>query len=78
MAYDIDRKSAYIPNEEVCEEFVRAVTIGKHTEIARLIQNSERLLEATLNNGCGDILLVGINYDAKNKKHTCTIEEYTK
>lgn len=49
MAYDIDRKSAYIPNEEVCEEFVRAVTIGKHTEIARLIQNSERLLEATLN-----------------------------
>lgn len=29
--------------------FVHAVTIGKHTEIAMLIQNSERLLEATLN-----------------------------
>ena len=26
----------------------------------------------------GRILLVGINYDAKNKKHTCTIEEYKK
>jgi len=26
----------------------------------------------------GDILLVGINYDAKNKKHTCTIEEYSR
>lgn len=26
----------------------------------------------------GDILLVGINYDAKSKKHTCRIEEYRK
>ncbi len=26
----------------------------------------------------GDILLVGINYDTKNKKHTCLIEEYSK
>ena len=24
----------------------------------------------------GDILLVGINYDAKSKKHTCSIEAY--
>ena len=24
----------------------------------------------------GDILMVGINYDAKSKKHTCKIEEY--
>lgn len=177
LAYDIDRKSVYIPNEEVREEFLRAVTTGRHTELTRLIQNSERLLEATLNMdeetvaaaieeahmtgtaptfynneqalrsvirfayiSCvdefmridelpsgrgyadvvffpkrtsamplllielkwdktdkgaigqikrndypqalkdygGDILLVGINYDAKNKKHTCMIEEYSK
>ena len=26
----------------------------------------------------GDILLVGINYDAKSKKHTCKIEKYHK
>ncbi len=49
LAYDIDRKSVYIPNEEVREEFVRAVTTGKHTELAKLIRNSNRLLEATLN-----------------------------
>lgn len=49
LAYDIDRKSVYIPNEEVQEEFVRAVTTGRHTELAKLIRNSERLLEATLN-----------------------------
>lgn len=177
LAYDIDNKSVYIPNEEIREEFIRAVTTGKHTEIAKLIRNSDYLLEATLNMdelavataieaahktstaptfynneqalrsviriayiSCvdeflkidelpsghgyadvvffpkktssmplllielkwnktdkgaikqiknndypqilkdygGDILLVGINYDAKNKKHTCTIEEYSK
>lgn len=177
FAYDIDSKSVYIPNEEVREEFVRAVTTGRHTEIARLIQNSDRLLEETLHRNeeavalavgeahkagtaptfynneqalrsvirvayisCvdeffkieelpsgmgyadivfipkkfsamplllvelkwnksdegaisqiknndypqalkehgGDILLVGINYDTKSKKHTCRIEEYKK
>lgn len=35
-------------NEEVREEFVRAVTVGKYTETAKLIRNSEHLLEATL------------------------------
>lgn len=49
LAYDIEQKSVYIPNEEVREEFVRAVTTGRHTEIARLIRNSENLLESTLN-----------------------------
>lgn len=45
LAYDIDTKSVYIPNEEVHQEFVRAVTTGKHTEIANLIRNSESLME---------------------------------
>lgn len=49
LAYDIEDKSVHIPNEEVCEEFIRAVTAGKHREIARLIRSSEQLLEATLN-----------------------------
>lgn len=49
LAYDSDNKSVYIPNEEVKEEFVRAVTTGGHTEIAKLIRSSDHLLEATLN-----------------------------
>lgn len=49
LAYNSDSKSVHIPNEEVREEFVRAVTVGKHTETAKLIRNSEHLLEATLN-----------------------------
>jgi len=177
LAYDFSEKSVYIPNEEIREEFVRAVTVGKHTEIAKLLRDSEHLLEATLNMdeeavatlieeahkasvaptfynneqalrsvirvayiSCvdeflrieelpsghgyadvvfipkrtslmplmvielkwnktdegairqiknhdypqvmkdygGEILLVGINYDSKNKKHTCTMESYKK
>lgn len=49
LAYDIDNKAVYIPNEEVREEFIRALTTGKHMEIARLIRDSEHLLEMTLN-----------------------------
>ncbi|MDE6517064.1 MAG: ATP-binding protein [Acetatifactor sp.] len=48
LAYDSKEKAVFIPNEEVREEFVLAVTKGKHTEVAKLIQNSERLLEQTL------------------------------
>lgn len=49
LGYDIAERCVYIPNEEVREEFVRAVTAGKHTEIAKLIRNSDQLLESTIN-----------------------------
>ena len=75
-----------ICSKDAREEFVRAVTTGKHTEIAKLIRNSDHLLDATLNMDAeevaaaikdygADILLVGINYDTE-KHHTCVIEEY--
>jgi hypothetical protein len=48
LAYDADKKSVYIPNEEIRQEFVSAVENGKHKEIAKLIQTSEWLLQATL------------------------------
>ena len=48
LSYNIDKKSVSIPNEEIRQEFVRAVTAGRHTELAKLIKNSEQLLEATL------------------------------
>lgn len=50
LAYDIDGKSVCIPNEEIRQEFLQVVTTGKHTE-ARLIRNSNQLLEATLDRG---------------------------
>ena len=51
LAYDIDRKTVSIPNEEVWQEFVRAMTTGKHQEVAKLIQNSDYLLEQTFERG---------------------------
>ena len=49
LAYDADMKCVFIPNEEVRQEFVRAVTSGRHQEIAKLIRNSDVLLAQTLN-----------------------------
>jgi hypothetical protein len=48
LAYASDDKTVYIPNEEVRQEFIRAVKTGKYTEIAKLITNSDRLLKSTL------------------------------
>ena len=48
LAYEISAKSVYIPNEEVRQEFVRAVKHGKHKEIAELIALSDKLLHDTL------------------------------
>jgi hypothetical protein len=48
LAYDADKKSVYIPNEEIRQEFLCAVETGKHKEVAKLIQDSDRLLRATL------------------------------
>jgi hypothetical protein len=48
LAYDDEEQSIYIPNEEVRQEFVRAVKNGKHKEVARLIQTSDYLLKSTL------------------------------
>lgn len=48
LAYDAEEKAVYIPNEEVRLEFIRAVETGRHKEIARLLAESDRLLENTL------------------------------
>ena len=34
LAYEAEGKSVYIPNEEIRQEFMRAVKNGKHTELA--------------------------------------------
>jgi hypothetical protein len=48
LAYDADRKTVYIPNEEIRQEFICVVETGKHKEVAKLIQTSDLLLKATL------------------------------
>lgn len=48
LAYEVSTKSVYIPNEEVRQEFVRAVKYGRHREIAELILSADKLLQDTL------------------------------
>lgn len=49
LAYDAREEKVFIPNEEVRKEFLLAVMKGRHKELARLVQNSDFLLEQTLN-----------------------------
>ena len=63
LAYDAEEGSVFIPNEEVRQEFVLAVTKSRHN----IFKGFE-----------GDILFVGVNYDEKTKKHTCRIERQSK
>ena len=44
--------------------------------VAAIRQIKEKDYPQILEDYGGDILLVGINYDAKSKKHTCKIEKY--
>ncbi|MCM1135081.1 MAG: ATP-binding protein [Clostridium sp.] len=48
LAYDAKEKVVFIPNEEVRQEFVTTVTGGRHNELIKLVQNSNRLFEQTL------------------------------
>lgn len=48
LAYNSAEKSVSIPNEEIRQEFVRAVSTSRHKEVANLIRNSDMLLEHTL------------------------------
>lgn len=48
LAYDAERREVYIPNEEIREEFIRAVKNGGRRELVKSIELSDRLLEATI------------------------------
>lgn len=102
LAYEADTKSVYIPNEEIRQEFIRAVNpsgIGyadvvylpkknspmpimeielkwnKSAESA-IEQIKEKKYPQTFEGYGSDILLVGISYDEKTKRHECLIEKY--
>lgn len=46
LAYDEAEQSVFIPNEEVRNEFIRAVKNGNRPELVKAIQQSDRLLDA--------------------------------
>lgn len=48
LAYDADKKEVFIPNEEVREEFIRAIKNGGRPELVRAVMASDELLAATI------------------------------
>ena len=49
LAFDKKSSSVFIPNSEVRAEFVRAVNGANWSSVAKAIENSEKLLQATWN-----------------------------
>ncbi len=48
LAYDQDAESAFVPNEEIRQELIKATKRKKWNELLAFQQESNRLLEATL------------------------------
>lgn len=69
----------YLPKPEYAGEYPALLVELKwnRDKSAAIRQIKERNYPASLIQYTGDILLVGINYDKKNKEHQCVIEKYT-
>ena len=70
----------YIPKPEYKADYPALVVELKWNKNAKtaLQQISEKKYPESIAEYTGEILLVGINYDKKTKKHECVIEEYQK
>jgi hypothetical protein len=55
LGFDFDTSSVYIPNNEIQHEFIRAVKNGKRSELVNLINESDELLQATINKDCTSV-----------------------
>ena len=48
LGYDVNKREAFIPNKEIMGEFENAMSVGGWAEVMRVLNASEKLLEATL------------------------------
>lgn len=74
LAYDGISESVHIPNKEVSQEYVNAISTMAWKEVITSVEESRRLLESLWNMD-GEAVVEGINYDRGSKKHTCMIEK---
>ena len=70
----------YIPKPEFTIDYPAMVIELKWNKTAKTAINQirEKQYMKSIEQYTGNILLVGISYDKKTKKHQCIIEEYTK
>lgn len=69
LGYDQNTETAFIPNEEIRQELIKAT---------RRTQWNELFDHASIEAYTGTILLVGVNYNKSSKEHQCEIEKYEK
>lgn len=67
LSYDWRKDECYIPNREVAGEMVNAVKSNRWTHVTEALQQSEQLLQATLD---GDEEAVACGIDAAHDEHT--------
>ncbi len=67
LGYDWQRNECYIPNREVGGEMVNAVKENKWGEVVKALEQSEKLLNATL---CGDADYVAASLDEAHAEHS--------
>lgn len=77
LSYHWPDKTVTIPNKEVSQEYVKAIIELKWDKSAEgaIAQIKEKNYPEALEDYHGNLLLAGINYDKKNRKHTCKIEK---
>lgn len=84
LAYSPDKKEVYIPNEEIKTEFQAAIKSTGWDTVVKVVgaaggairQIKEKQYISALGDYKGNLVLAGINYDKKTKKHECKIEKY--
>jgi len=67
LSYDRTRQECYIPNREVAGEMVNAVKSNQWEPVIKALEQSERLLQATLD---GDEEAVARGVDVAHDEHT--------
>ena len=75
LAYDRDTNRCYIQNKEVAEEMSNAVQATEWSQLAKTLENSQRLLDSTI---AGNEQAVAQAIDQiKCKQYPAKIAEYT-
>ena len=74
LTYNSETEKVTIPNKEVSQEYLNAISTMDWHEVMRSVENSRKLVEALWNQDAKAVA-AGINYDKKTKTHTCVIEK---
>lgn len=68
----------YLPRRDVCKPALLVELKWNHSAYGAIKQLKDKEYASWIENYTGEILLVGIDYSPKDKRHTCIIEKYVK